>query len=225
MATALPSRDEAVNRQAAEAIRADKEWEARQGFRRGWVAHIYHMEAAARPFIELGRSGWKPSSDMADPANYPLKIEIPEGAITEAGTRRNARTIIEYLEGWMRGRGAKGIDSLAGHPGSRPALMEDLATARISVAQTAQRLFHESRSADTGRLHAQSLVKSLLKEECADAVACLGSSPDSDLRSRYECSLGIALRWIRNYLELEVRSLGSYRRSELWQIGRGPDAF
>src|SRR5258705_387594 len=36
--TALPSPDPEVNRAAAEAIRADKEWEARQGFIRGWVA-------------------------------------------------------------------------------------------------------------------------------------------------------------------------------------------
>ena len=57
MATALPSRDETVNRQAAAAIRADKEWEARQGFRRGWVAHIHHMAAAAQPFVELDKSG------------------------------------------------------------------------------------------------------------------------------------------------------------------------
>jgi len=225
MATALPSRDEAVNRQAADAIRADKEWEARQGFRRAWVAHIYHMAAAARPFIELDRSGWKPSSEMSQPSKYPLKIETPEGAITEAGTRRNLRTILEYLEGWMRGRGAKGIDSLAGKPGARPALMEDLATARISVAQTAQRLIHDSRAEDTERRHTQALVKSLLQEECADIITRLGEFPDPDLRSRYECSLRVALRWIRNYTELDFRSLGSYTRAQLLQIGREPDAF
>ncbi len=225
MATALPSRDEAVNRQAADAIRADKEWEARQGFRRAWVAHIYHMAAASRPFIEMDQSGWKPSPEMADPRRHLLKIETPEGAITESGTRRNLRTILEYLEGWMRGRGAKGIDSLAGKPGTRPALMEDLATARISVAQTAQRLIHGSRSEDTTRRHSRALVKSLLKEECADILALLGGSPDPRLRSRYEVSLGIALRWIANYTELNFRSLGSYTRAELLQIGRESDAF
>ena len=47
MATALPSRDEAVNRQAAAAIRADKEWEARQGFRRG----------LGRPYPSYGGGG------------------------------------------------------------------------------------------------------------------------------------------------------------------------
>ena len=44
MATALPSRDEEVNIEAAKSIKADKEWEAKQGFIRAWVAHIYHMD-------------------------------------------------------------------------------------------------------------------------------------------------------------------------------------
>jgi malate synthase len=225
MATALPSRDEEVNRQAAAAIRADKEWEARQGFRRGWVAHIHHMAAATRPFVELDKSGWKPSSEMANPANFPLRIETPAGSITELGTRRNLRTLLEYLEGWLRGRGAKGIDSLAGRPGARPALMEDLATARISTAQTAQRLIHESPCQDTGRRHSAAMVKQILGEECADILARLGDMTEPELRTRYQNSFGIALRWIRNYTELDFRSLGSYTRDELTAIGRGPDAL
>ncbi|HTT76929.1 MAG TPA: hypothetical protein VMF50_13255 [Candidatus Binataceae bacterium] len=225
MATALPSRDEAVNRQAAAAIRADKEWEARQGFRRGWVAHIHHMATAAQPFVDLEKSGWKPSPEMADPANYPLQIETPAGSITELGTRRNLRTLLEYLEGWLRGRGAKGIDSMAGRPGARPALMEDLATARISAAQTAQRLFHESPCEDTGRRHSSAMVKQILLDECADILARLGDLGEPGLRERYDYSAGIAMRWIRNYTELDFRSLGSYTRAELTAIGRGPDAL
>ncbi len=225
MATALPSRDEAVNRQAGAAIRADKEWEARQGFRRAWVAHIHHMAAAARPFVELAASGWKPSAEMAEPQRFPARIETPAGAITEDGTRRNLRTLLEYLEGWLRGRGAKAIDSLAGRPGGRPALMEDLATARISVAQTGQRLRHESRCQDTARRHSPALVKSILQQECRDILARLGDQSDPRLRARYEHSVGIALHWIRSYTELDFRSLGSYTRRQLEQIGQGPDAF
>jgi malate synthase len=225
MATALPSRDEAVNRQAAEAIHADKEWEARQGFRRGWVAHIHHMAAAAQPFVELDKSGWKPTAEMTDPANYPLKIETPAGPITELGTRRNLRTLIEYLEGWLRGRGAKGIDSMAGQPGARPALMEDLATARISTAQTAQRLLHATLCQDTGRHHSPAMVKAILREEYADILARLGDLSEPDLRTRYEYSVGIAMRWIRNYTELDFRGLGTYTRDELSAIGRGPDVL
>ncbi len=225
MATALPSRDEEVNRQAAAAISADKEWEAHQGFRRGWVAHIHHMAPAARPFVELAASGWKPSREMADPDNFPLRIETPVGAITELGTRRNLRTLLEYLEGWLRGRGAKGIDSMAGRPGARPALMEDLATARISTAQTAQRLLHESVCADSGRRHSAALVKSILGEERADIIARLGDLSEPQIRARYECAFGIAQSWIRNYTELDFRSLGSYTRAELEAIGRDSDAL
>lgn len=73
MATALPSRDEQVNRKAAAAIRADKEWEASVGFRRAWVAHIYHMAAAAKPFVDAERSGMPPTDEMMDPANFPIR--------------------------------------------------------------------------------------------------------------------------------------------------------
>src|SRR5499433_3819412 len=76
MATPLPNPDPEVNRMAAEAIRADKVWEAQQGFLRGWVAHIFHMKTAADPFKELLASGWKPSPKMADPENYPIEIKV-----------------------------------------------------------------------------------------------------------------------------------------------------
>src|SRR4029077_16737517 len=82
MATALPSNDPEVNRVAGEAIRRDKEWEAAQGFLRGWVAHIFHMKTAADPFKQLIGSGWRPTPEMADPANYPVRIEVPAGPIT-----------------------------------------------------------------------------------------------------------------------------------------------
>src|SRR6266404_1244681 len=148
MATALPSQDPQVNRAAGEAIRKDKEWEAAQGFIRAWVAHIFHMKTAADPFRTLIASGWKPTPAMADPANYPVKIAVPAGPITVEGTRRNARMLIEYVEGWLNGRGAKGIDSLEGKPGIHPALMEDLATGRMSVAQIAQRVRHAVRTTE-----------------------------------------------------------------------------
>src|SRR5438477_7772313 len=90
MATALPSNDPEVNRVAGEAIKADKKWEAEQGFLRGWVAHIFHMKVAGDPFKELIGSGWKPSPQMADPKNYPGRLDVPKGPITVDGTRRNA---------------------------------------------------------------------------------------------------------------------------------------
>lgn len=222
MATALPSKDDEVNRAAASAIRADKEWEARQGFLRGWVAHIFHMKTAASPFQELRASGWTPSPAMADPERYPIALKVPEGRITLEGTRRNARTILEYLEGWLTGRGAKGIDSLAGRPGIHPALMEDLATARISVAQTAQRIRHGAEAADNGQKHDFAVVKRLLQQELEDILSGLS---DAAAAARYRQALKVALRWIKNYTELNFRGLGSYSRPDLAEIAAEADAF
>jgi malate synthase len=225
MATALPSSDPEVNRVAAATIHADKVWEAEQGFIRAWVAHIFHMKTAADPFKELTASGRRPTSQMADPERYPIRIEVPAGPITVEGTRRNARMLIEYLEGWLGGRGAKGIDSLAGKPGVHPALMEDLATGRMSVAQIAQRVRHHARTTDGPvAAHDFALVKKLLAEECEDILARLPTR-DAATETRYRKAVKIAMRWIKNYTELDFRSLGSYTRDDLEKIAAAPDAF
>jgi len=234
MATPLPNPDPEVNRMAAEAIRADKVWEAQQGFLRGWVAHIFHMKTAADPFKEVAASGWTPTPEMANPDNYPIAINVPEGPITVEGTRRNARMVIEYVEGWLNGRGAKGIDSLAGKPGLHTALMEDLATGRMSVAQIAQRIRHRARDAhDPSKVHDFPMVKRLLQEEGEDILARLQASIRSDrdkaayaeAEERYRKAMKIAMRWIKNYTELNFRSLGSYTIADLEAIAAADEAF
>jgi malate synthase len=234
MATPLPNPDPEVNRVAAEAIRADKVWEAQQGFIRGWVAHIFHMKPAADPFKEIAASGWKPSPEMANPDNYPVEIRVPEGPITVEGTRRNVRMVIEYLEGWLNGRGAKGIDSLAGKPGLHPALMEDLATGRMSTAQIAQRILHRVPDPQhPAQVHDFALVKRLLQEEVQDILVRLQATVRDDrdqaayaqAEARYHKAVKIAMRWIKNYTELNFRSLGSYTIAELEAIAAAPDAF
>ena len=234
MATALPSREEEVNLVAGETIRSDKEWEAQQGFLRGWVAHIFHMKTAADPFKQLRNSGWEPSPDMYDPSNFPVNITVPEGPITTEGSRRNARMLIEYVEGWLQGRGAKGIDSLEGRPGIHPALMEDLATGRISVAQTAQRIVHGARDENTGQVQDFALIKQLLQDELADISERRTAAAPSDEASqealaemlqRYEQAYKVALKWIKNYTEFDFRSLGSYTHADLTAIAEAEDAF
>jgi malate synthase len=225
MATALPSNDPEVNRVAGEAIRADKEWEAQQGFIRAWVAHIFHMKTAGEPFKRLVTSGWTPTPAMTEVGNYPVKIEVPAGPITVGGTRRNARMVIEYVEGWLGGRGAKGIDSLAGKPGVHPALMEDLATGRMSVAQIAQRIRHHAKdSTDPSQVHDFPMVKRLLREEVEDILR-LTTAKERETEARYRKAVKIALRWIKNYTELDFRSLGSYTHADLEHIAAAPDAF
>src|SRR5947208_2038109 len=154
----------------------------------------------------------KPTAQMADPDNYPVAIKVPEGPVTVEGTRRNARMLIEYVEGWLGGRGAKGIDSLEGKPGIHPALMEDLATGRMSVAQIAQRIIHRARETGTGTEHAFALVRRLLSEELADILA---RRQGAETHERYRKALKIAIRWIKNYTELNFKSLGAYTRAEL----------
>lgn len=224
MATALPHRDAEVNQEAGATVSGDKQWEAEQGFLRGWVAHIYHMKAAGDPFKNLIGSGWQPSGEMRDPSNYPVAIEPPDGPVTQEGTRQNARVLIEYVEGWLSGRGAKGIDRLAGISGRRPALMEDLATARISVAQMAQRVIHGVTAEDTGAQHDLALLKSILVSECEDIVRQLGNNPPPARMKRYRDATKIAMRWLRNYTELNFRSLGSYTRADLAAIAADSDA-
>jgi malate synthase len=228
MATALPSRDEEVNAAAGAAIRVDKEWEAAQGFTRGWVAHIFHMSTAAAPFKELSDSGWQPTPAMADPDNYPIQLATPEGPVTLEGTRRNLRTLIEYIEGWLGGRGAKGIDSLAGKPGLHPALMEDLATARISVAQTGQRIIHAAKDDATGAVHDFATVKRVLLAEEENIVGLLeiaDSAAHNAAKARYRQATKVSMQWIKNYSEFNFRSLGSYTRDDLVAIANAPDAI
>jgi malate synthase len=226
MATALPNPDPEVNRVAAESIKADKVWEAEQGFIRAWVAHIFHMKTAAEPFRRVHGSGtWKPKPEMVKPESYPVRVEVPAGPITLEGTRRNARMVIEYVEAWLQGRGAKGIDSLAGKPGVHPALMEDLATGRMSVAQIAQRIRHAVKTTQgPAATHDAALVKRLLQEECEDILRLMKTS-DAQTQDRYRKAARIAQRWIKNYVDLDYRSLGSYTRADLDRIADAPDAL
>jgi malate synthase len=226
MATALPNPDPEVNRVAAESIRADKVWEAEQGFIRAWVAHIFHMKTAAEPFKRVHRSGtWKPRPEMVKPESYPVRVEVPAGPITLEGTRRNARMVIEYVEAWLQGRGAKGIDSLAGKPGVHPALMEDLATGRMSVAQIAQRIRHAAKTTQgPAATHDAALVKRLLQEECDDILRLI-KTREAQTEERYRKAVKIAQRWIKNYVDLDYRSLGSYTRADLDRITLEPDAL
>src|SRR5215468_197685 len=146
------------------------------------------MKTAADPFKKLIASGFKPTPEMARPENFPVTLEVPAGPITVEGTRRNARMLIEYVEGWLNGRGAKGIDSLEGKPGVHPALMEDLATGRMSVAQVAQRIRHATRTTEgPAATHDFALVKRLLQEELDDILS--KRPADAAMQTRYRKSL------------------------------------
>ena len=145
MATALPNPDPEVNRVAGRRHPRGQGVGGRAGIHpRLGRPHLPHEDGGRALQAACTASGWKPTPAMADPDNYPVGSRCPQGPISLEGTRRNARMVIEYVEGWLNGRGAKSIDSLAGKPGIHPALMEDLATGRMSVAQIAQRIRHRA---------------------------------------------------------------------------------
>src|SRR5256886_83658 len=116
MATALPNPDPEVNRAPAEALPAVKQWDAESSIIPRWVAHIFHMKTAGDPFKKLIGSGWNPTQQMANPDHYPVAIKVPEGPVTVEGTRRNARMLIEYVEGRLGGRAGQRRDILASKP-------------------------------------------------------------------------------------------------------------
>ena len=112
--------------------------------------------------------------------------------------------------------------------------MEDLATARISVAQTAQRIIHSAKDTDTGQAHDLPLVKKILLTEEEDIVRRLGDNVPTDsgaggmldeAKARYRDATKITMQWIRNYTVWDFRSLGSYTRNDLAVIAKAPDAI
>ncbi len=114
-------------------------------------------------------------------------------------------------------------------------MMEDLATARISVAQTAQRIRFKSTDSAGGETHDFGLVKRLLQEEVQDILRLVGEAVDrSNQRSveaysqtelTYLKAVKVSMQWIKNYTEFNYRSLGAYTRQELDEIAAAPDAF
>jgi len=160
---------------------------------------------------------------MYIPNNYPINIVTPTGDITTEGTRKNIRTIIEYLEGWLNGKGAKGINSMEGKEGKYPALMEDLATARISVGQVAQRVMHSAKGIDDNQKHDLNLIIKIADKELSDILKKrIESDPEKKIKisSDYKKARNITIQWIKNYTNLNFRSLGSYSKKELDELSK-----
>ena len=81
-------------------------------------------------------------------------LEVHDGTRTEAGLRENIRVGVQYIEAWLRGRGAVPLYNL----------MEDAATAEISRAQIWQQL-HFQAALEDGQKVTVALFDKCLKEE------------------------------------------------------------
>ena len=99
--------------------------------------------------------------------------------------------------------------------------MEDLATGRMSVAQIAQRIRHAAKTSRAGRDPRRGAG-----EAAAPGGVRRHPAPDEDTATprpteRYRKAVKIAQRWIKNYVDLDYRSLGSYTRADLERIAPG----
>jgi malate synthase len=140
MAAQIPIRDDPQANEAAMArVRADKLREARAGHDGTWIAHPGLATVAREPFDAV-MSGPNQLSVLRADVHVSARdlLEVPEGAITEAGLRNCIRVGVQYLESWLRGNGCVPLYHL----------MEDAATAEICRAQLWQWLHHGARTSD-----------------------------------------------------------------------------
>ena len=137
MAALIPSRkDEEANKRATDAVKEDKEREAKAGFDGTWVAHPDVVDVALEAFNDV--LGDKPNQldkqrdDVDVKAEQLLDAGATPGDITEEGLRNDVAVGFQYISFWLGGRGAAGINNM----------MEDAATAEISRSQIWQWVKH-----------------------------------------------------------------------------------
>ncbi len=130
MAAQIPIKNNPEANAAAFAkVKVDKEREAANGHDGTWVAHPDLVPVAMEVFDRL-----MPQPNQLSALREDVKVgkaellEPHEGTRTEHGFRENIRVGVQYMEAWLRGRGAVPIYNM----------MEDAATAEISRAQSWQ---------------------------------------------------------------------------------------
>ncbi len=167
MAAQIPIKGNASANEAAFAkVRADKEREAGNGHDGTWVAHPDLVPVAREVFDRLMPGPNQLSVTRDDVAvTREDMLRVHEGARTEAGLRENIRVGVQYIEAWLRGRGAVPLYNL----------MEDAATAEISRAQIWQWLRHKAKLAD-GREVTPDLFRATLADEMAKVREAIGGA-------------------------------------------------
>jgi malate synthase len=167
MAAQIPVKGDAVKNEAAfTKVRQDKEREAGDGHDGTWVAHPDLVPIASEVFNRLMKTPNQLDKLRRDvQVTRDQMLEMHSGERTEDGLRQNIRVGIQYIEAWLRGRGAVPLYHL----------MEDAATAEISRAQVWQWLYHRAKLAD-GREVTQELFESVLRDEMAKVRDAIGHS-------------------------------------------------
>jgi len=156
MAAQIPIKnDPAANEAAFAKVRADKEREVRDGYDGTWVAHPDLVPVAREVFDRM-----LPEKNQITRVRAHVRVlrddllKIHAGSKTEEGFRLNIRVGVQYIEAWLRGRGAVPIYNL----------MEDAATAEISRAQIWQWIRYEA-DLDSGIIATPKFFERALHEE------------------------------------------------------------
>ncbi|GIK36154.1 MAG: malate synthase [Gammaproteobacteria bacterium] len=156
MAAQIPIRGDAqANAEAMARVLADKTREARAGHDGTWIAHPGLAEVALEAFDAVMRG-----PNQVDRLREDVRVEaadllqLPQGAITDAGLRHNIRVGVQYLEAWLGGLGCVPLYHL----------MEDAATAEISRAQLWQWIRHGARTDDGQPVTAERFDRALAGE-------------------------------------------------------------
>ncbi|GAA3100374.1 malate synthase [Kribbella aluminosa] len=169
MAAFIPSRkDPEVNELAFAKVRADKQREAGDGFDGSWVAHPDLVPICREVFDgvlgDRPNQLDKPVEDVVIAAADLIDLRSTPGEPTEAGLRNNVRVGLLYVEAWLRGNGAVGIDNL----------MEDAATAEIARSQIWQWV-HNQVKLDTGEQVTAGLVEQIIVDELEAILESVGA--------------------------------------------------
>ncbi|CAN5554899.1 malate synthase A [soil metagenome] len=174
MSAFIPSRvDEAVNERAFAKVLEDKQREATQGFDGSWVAHPRFVSTCTEIFDgvlgEAPNQVDKPVEDNASDITAAdlLDFASATGTITRAGVHNNVDVALRYIEAWLGGLGAVGIQNL----------MEDAATAEISRSQIWQWVRNGSALED-GTVITADLVRDVLDTEMAQIEESLTGGAD-----------------------------------------------
>ncbi len=165
MAAQIPVKgDTAANEEAFKKVRIDKEREAGNGHDGTWVAHPDLVPVAEEVFHRLMKT-----PNQLDKLRNDVRVtrdqllEMHTGERTEAGLRLNIRVGVQYIEAWLRGRGAVPLYHL----------MEDAATAEISRTQVWQWIYHRAKLAD-GREVTPDLFQAVLEDEMEKVRQAIG---------------------------------------------------
>jgi malate synthase len=156
MAAQIPNRrDPQANEAALARVRADKEREAGDGHDGTWVAHPDLVPVAREVFDRLMPQA-NQLTRMREDVNIGQAdlLEVHQGTKTEGGVRENIRVGVQYIEAWLRGKGAVPLYNL----------MEDAATAEISRAQVWQWI-HYGITLEGGTVATPELLNRLITEE------------------------------------------------------------